>query len=231
MGSLDQPRYRVSDGEPVGICGMARFAGEEFDFSGWPGGRLKPLNPIAEAIANYEKRHRSSAFFPPSPIDQNLGRIFLPGELPNFSPRPNDQLGAGRNAAFVPADQATSEMPRYRLGFGGLTIRGRHLNAGDEVVWIGWPLDFDPLNEAARTITDYFKRHGGHPDLLPAPWCMWAGLVLPELPERPKAPAPAPMTRSSFPVDPDSKALEQALVARAKAARQTAPQAGGRNVE
>jgi hypothetical protein len=218
------PRYRITDGEPIGLAGMVRFPGEEIEHRGWLGQwllRLEPLNPIATAIAGYEKRHRGNAFLPPTPFNEKVGRIFLPGELPNFMPGRYDHPTAGRHVAFIPDDQADPAMPRYEATLGGIPIRNRVLMAGEKFYWVGWPMNgFRPLNGAAVAISQYWEKHKGHPDLLSAPWCCFSGLTLPELQafEQPKP--SVPITRPSFPTDPDSKALERAIVERMRAGAQ-----------
>lgn len=191
---MEAPRYRVrahTEGPERGsnvryIGSVPYFVGAEIDFGGWPNpGALEPINPAAKKITEFARRNIGNPTRPPSPFNQLLGRIYLPAEMPaSHSARMGDGEGFGRGGALVPADKVVDGMPKWKIGFGGLSIGNKMFNAGDVITFLGWPLyGFEAANEAARLIADYLAKNSGNDAMFPSPWCWLNGLTLPDLPE------------------------------------------------
>ena len=59
----------------------------------------------------------------------------------------------------------------------------RRLQPGEVFAHFGWPpLDFEPVNDAAKKVAAYYAANAGNSALLSSHWCMLNGLFLPELP-------------------------------------------------
>lgn len=195
------PRYRTVGVEWSAVNGLAAPPGTIFEARFWPRWpltsttNLEGENEPARRILQYIKRFQ----FVTPPVEslwsEEHGRYLL------LEPADDYRSTIVRP---VPEAEAFPNMPRYRAlvtfphrMFGDQLFAHRTVTAGETFALVTWPRrlsarQFEPANDEAEQVLDYWNANSDHPRLALSPWCWFhRAIFLPELTVRRRQPEAA----------------------------------------